>query len=74
MNLVFIGAGVVIIVLLVIGLVVSINSERNQFEERLGRFLDEYYQQRGEAGQEAARSIVTDWIRETPAGSQVEQI
>jgi tight adherence protein B len=69
MNLVFIGAGVVIIVLLIIGLVVSINSERNQFEERLGRFLDEDDQQRGEAGEEAARSIVTDWMNRRVASS-----
>jgi tight adherence protein B len=69
MNLVFIGAGIVIIVLLIIGLVVSINSERSLVEERLGRFLDEDDQQRDAAGEEAARSIVTEWMNRRVAGS-----
>lgn len=71
MNIVFIGAGVVIIVLLIIGLVVSINSERSLVEERLGRFLDEDDQQRGAAGEEAARSIVTEWMNRRLASSSM---
>src|SRR4030095_224407 len=66
--IILIGAGVVIIVLLIIGLVVSISSERSLVEERLGRFLDED-QQRGEAGEEASRSIVTEWMNRRVASS-----
>lgn len=71
MNIVFIGAGVVIIVLLIIGLVVSINSERSLVEERLGRFLDEDDQQRAAAGEEASRSIVTEWMNRRLASSSM---
>ena len=67
--IVIIGAGIVIIVLLIVGLIVSINSERSLVEERLGRFLDEDDAQRGEAGEEAARSIVTDWMNRRVAAS-----
>ena len=68
-SIVFIGAGVVIIVLLIIGLIVSINSERSLVEERLGRFLDEDNQDSAAAGQEASRSIVTEWMNRRVAGS-----
>ena len=68
-SIIFIGAGVVIIILLIIGLVVSINSERSLVEERLGRFLEDDDQQRGAAGEEAARSIVTEWMNRRVASS-----
>jgi tight adherence protein B len=67
--IVIIGAGIVIIVLLIVGLVVSINSERSLVEERLGRFLDEDDAQRSAEGEEAARSIVTEWMNRRVAGS-----
>ena len=60
--IVLIGGGVVVIVLLIIGVVVSINSERSLVEERLGRFLDDDQKQDGAAGEEASRSIVTEWM------------
>lgn len=69
--IVIIGAGIVIIVLLIIGLVVSINSERSLVEERLGRFLDEDDQQRAAAGEEASRSIVTEWMNRRVASSSM---
>ena len=68
-SIVFIGAGVVVIVLLIIGLIVSINSERSLVEERLGRFLDEDDQDSAAAGQEASRSIVTEWMNRRVASS-----
>ena len=69
--IVIIGAGIVIIVLLIIGLIVSINSERSLVEERLGRFLDEDDKQRAEAGEEASRSIVTEWMNRRVASSSL---
>lgn len=63
-----IGGGVLIIVLLIIGLIVSISSERSLVEERLGRFLDEDKGQES-AGEEASRSIVTDWMNRRVAAS-----
>jgi len=67
---VLIGGGIVIIVLLIVGVVVSINSERSLVEERLGRFLDEDQSPEG-AGEEARRSIVTDWMNRRVASSSM---
>jgi tight adherence protein B len=67
--IVLIGGGVVVLVLLIIGVVVSITSEQSLVEERLGRFLDDDQKQDNTAGQEASRSIVTDWMNRRVAGS-----
>jgi tight adherence protein B len=69
MNLpVLIGGGVLIIILLIVGIVVSINSERSVVEERLGRFLDND-QKEESAGEEARRSLITEWMNRRVAGS-----
>jgi tight adherence protein B len=67
--IVLIGGGVVVIVLLVIGVVVSITSEQSLVEERLGRFLDGDQKQDNSAGEEASRSIVTEWMNRRVASS-----
>lgn len=69
--IILIGAGIIIIILLIVGLVVSINSERSLVEERLGRFLDEDEDQRGAAAEEASRSIVTEWMNRRVASSSM---
>jgi len=66
---VLIGGGVVVLVLLIIGVVVSINSEQSLVDERLGSFLDDDQKQGNSAGEEASRSIVTDWMNRRVAGS-----
>jgi tight adherence protein B len=72
MNLtVLIVGGVIVIVLLIIGVIVSINSERSLVEERLGRFLDEDQKPDGSAGEEASRSIVTEWMNRRVASSSM---
>ena len=53
-----VGGGLAII-LLIVGVVQSTNSERALVEQRLGRYLDE---DKAEAEKEADRSIVTDWV------------
>ncbi len=69
MNLpILIGGGIAIIILLIVGLVVSINSERSVVEERLGRFLEED-QKQDSAGEEASRSLVTEWMNRRVASS-----
>ena len=67
--IVLIGGGVVLIVILIIGVVVSINSERSIVEERLGRFLDEDQKQDRSVGEDASRSIVTEWMNRRVASS-----
>ena len=67
--IVLIGGGVVLIVLLIVGVVVSISSEQSLVEERLGRFVDDDQKQDASAGQEASRSIVTEWMNRRVASS-----
>src|SRR5512143_2479880 len=58
---IIIGGGLVLIVLLSIGLVVSVSSERTVLDQRLGQYLGE-----AEAASDAARrgqsSALTDWV------------
>ena len=66
--------GVVLIVLLVIGLVVSSSSERTLVEQRLGQYLDE-----GASAEEreAQRTAITDWVskrvEKTPFGGNISR-
>jgi len=69
MNPILIGGGIIVIVLLIVGVVVSINSERSLVEDRLGRFLDDEQKQGQTAGDEASRSIVTEWMNRRVASS-----
>ena len=53
-----IGGGLVLI-LLIVGVVVSTNSERTLVEQRLGRYLEE---EAPAAEKESDRSLITDWV------------
>lgn len=66
MNLLLIG-GVLILVLLIVGVVVSISGERSLVEDRLGQFVED--EQTREAQEEASRSIVTEWMNRRLASS-----
>lgn len=68
MNLLLIG-GVLILILLIVGVVVSIAGERSLVDERLGQFGED--EQTREAQQEAARSLVTDWVNRRVASSSM---
>lgn len=68
MNLLLIG-GVLILILLIAGVVVSIAGERSLVDERLGQLGED--EQAREAQQEAARSLVTDWVNRRVAGSSM---
>jgi tight adherence protein B len=54
----FIGGGLAVI-LLIVGVIDSVNSERSLVEQRLGRFLGD---DKTALDKEADRSIVTDWV------------
>jgi tight adherence protein B len=54
----FIGGGLAVI-LLIVGVIDSVNSERSLVEQRLGRFLGD---EKTAPEKEADRSIVTDWV------------
>lgn len=64
--IILLGGGVVLLLLLIIGAVVAVTSERSLVEERLGRYLEEESSDRGE---EASRSIVTEWVNRRVASS-----
>jgi len=68
MNLILIG-GVLILILLIVGVVVTISGERSLVEDRLGQFLED--EQAKEAQEEASKSIVTDWINRRVASSSM---
>lgn len=68
MNLLLIG-GILILVLLIVGVVITITSERSLVDERLGQLGEE--EGTKEAQQEATRSIVTDWVNRRVAGSSM---
>lgn len=68
MNLLLIG-GVIILILLIVGVVITITGERSLVDERLGQFGED--QQTKEAQQEAVKSLVTDWVNRRVASSSM---
>lgn len=73
MNWVIIGGGIVLIVLLVIGLIASLNSERSLVEERLSQYLEDDDQK--EIDREAQKYVITNWVskrvEKTPFGGNI---
>ena len=66
MNLILIG-GILILILLIVGIVITISGERSLVEERLGQFTED--EQSRESQEEASRSIVTEWVNRRVASS-----
>jgi tight adherence protein B len=70
MNPMFlIGGGVILLILLIIGVVVSIASDRSIVEERLGRYLDEEGPAEVEKG--SNRGMATEWLNRRVAKSSM---
>jgi tight adherence protein B len=70
MNPMFlIGGGVILLILLIIGVVVSIASDRSIVEERLGRYLDEEGPDAVEKGNN--RGMATEWLNRRVAKSSM---
>lgn len=53
------GGGVLVLILLIVGVIVSITSERSLVEERLGRFLEDEQQAPDREGES---SVITEWL------------
>lgn len=68
MNLLLVG-GVLILVLLIVGVIVSVSGERSLVDERLGQLGED--EQSKEAQQEASRSLVTDWVNRRVSDSSM---
>lgn len=67
--MILLGGGILILVLLIIGMIVAISSERSLVEERLGRFLEEETPASGE--ETASRSIFTEWLNRRVASTSM---
>lgn len=66
MTIILIAGAALAVIMLVIGLVVSLSSDRSMVEERLGRYVEqETPQEKG--GNQSAR--VTDWLNDRVTGS-----
>ncbi|HEX9387118.1 MAG TPA: type II secretion system F family protein [Anaerolineales bacterium] len=64
--IILLGGGVLVLLLLIVGVIVSITSERSLVEERLGRFLED---ERPEPEGEGGSSILTEWLNRRVARS-----
>ena len=64
--IILLGGGVFILFLLIIGVIVSITSERSLVEERLGRFLED---DRPQGEKDEGGSIITEWLNRRAAKS-----
>lgn len=69
---IFIIGGVIVLVLLVVGIMMSSNSERNLVEDRLGNYLDDEY-----LDEKDNSSYVTEWVNrrveKSPRGNLIKK-
>ncbi len=62
---ILIGGGVLAVILLIVGIVVSIRGERSLVEERLGQYAEDEFDQRiAAAASEDDTSALTEWVNE----------
>lgn len=61
--------GVIVLVLLIIGVIVSVTSERSLVEERLGRYLED--EKPREEDDDSRRGAATEWLNRRVAGSSM---
>lgn len=66
--IILLGGGILILILLIVGVIVSITSERSLVEERLGRFLED---ERQEPTREGGSSVITEWLNRRVSGSSM---
>lgn len=66
--IILLGGGALILILLIVGVIVSISSERSLVEERLGRFLED---EKREPDAIPEGSMVTEWINRRVAKSSL---
>jgi len=67
--MILIGGGVIVLILLIIGVVVSVASERSLVEERLGRYLEDEKEE--EEDRSRGRGVATEWLNRRVASSSL---
>jgi tight adherence protein B len=65
-QMLLLGGGVLLFILLIVGAIFAVTSERSLVEERLGKYLDE---EKAETEKAEQRSAVTEWLNRRVAGS-----
>jgi len=65
--MILIIGGVIVLILLIVGVIVSVTSDRSLVEERLGRYLEDDRQQAAEEG--SGRGAATEWLNRRVASS-----
>jgi tight adherence protein B len=60
-TLIIVVGGVLVLVLLIVGIIVSVNSERSLVERRLGQYLEG---SKTDEERKAERSMLTDWVNQ----------
>jgi tight adherence protein B len=68
-TLILIIGGAMAVVMLAVGIVISMTSERSVVEERLGRYVDSPRQLREMQQMRASQTPVADWLNKRVAGS-----
>lgn len=58
-TLIVVIGGILVLILLIVGIIVSVNSERSLVERRLGQYLEG---EKTEDERRAERSVLTDWV------------
>ncbi len=67
--MILIIGGVILLILLIVGVIVTVTSERSLVEERLGRYLEDEKPQ--DQSKDAGRSIATEWLNRKVASSSM---
>lgn len=67
MTIILIAGAALAVIVLIIGLIVSLTSDRSLVEERLGRYVDQ--ERPVESDNRASSAAVTDWLNERVKGS-----
>lgn len=57
-----IGGGLILIIILVVGLIVSVSSERNLLDQRLGQYLGDSREQDGGEDNRRGDTALTEWV------------
>jgi len=65
--MILIIGGVIVLILLIVGVIVSVTSDRSLVEERLGRYLEDDRQQAAE--EVSGRGAATEWLNRRVASS-----
>ena len=68
-TLILMISGALAVIILIVGIVVSLTSERTVVEERLGRYVDSPQSGKDSAKQPQSTTPMTDWINKRVSGS-----